>query len=74
VWVTEKWMKDFPGKKGDALYLWGLTLHTTPSTGAKHLILLTHHAILDGDSILMWLQELVTTMAGRVPFRDSLLS
>lgn len=36
----------------------------------RHLVLLAHHAILDGDSILKLLQELIATMAKLHPMKE----
>lgn len=60
---------------GTELYLWELWLHQTPSDveGAapqQHLVLLAHHTILDGDSILKLLQELVAAMGRLYPMGD----
>lgn len=50
-------------KRGATLYLWRLALHYTPSADKTHMILLIHHSISDGDSILRLLQGLVVGMA-----------
>ena len=46
-------------KSGRELYLWSLAIHHTPSSNKNQLILLIHHAISDGDSILRLLQVTV---------------
>lgn len=55
--TTERAMKEAMAlKRGATLYLWRLALHYTPSQDRTHLILIIHHAVSDGDSILRLLQ------------------
>jgi NRPS condensation-like uncharacterized protein len=63
-------MKHSRIKDGASLYLWSLALHRTPSTDQRQLVLLIHHSISDGDSILRWLQSLVEHMAELAPLTD----